>query len=93
VIYELRIYTVKPGAMDEWIAEWRGKIRPLRERAGFAVLGPWVADDSDQFLWILGHADFEAADAAYYQSAARVALDPDPARHLLEVEQRRMREP
>jgi len=33
-------------------------------------------------LWILGHEDFEVADARYYESEERRSMTPDPARHL-----------
>ncbi len=52
----LRIYTIKPGEMDDWIEEWRA-----------------------HFLRTEGLA---AANAAYYDSPERAALDPDPARHI-----------
>ncbi len=28
---ELRVYTVNPGAMEAWVAEWREHIYPLVE--------------------------------------------------------------
>jgi hypothetical protein len=80
---QLRVYQIKPGAMDEWIREWRVHVRPLRERHGFAVLGAWLAPNDDTFVWILAHEAFEAANDAYYASSERRALDPDPARHVL----------
>ena len=52
---------------------------------GFDVLGPWVGED-DRFVWLVGHEDLEAADAAYYASPERAALDPDPARLLADVQ-------
>ncbi len=76
--------------MDAWVAEWTSHVRPLRERAGFAVIGPWVTDD-DAFVWILGHDDFERANSAYYASAERQAVSPDPTRHLVATEHRLMR--
>ncbi len=91
--HQLRVYRVKPGAMQAWVAEWADRIRPLREHAGFEVLGPWVIQDEDTFVWILGHDDFEAADEAYYASTEREAVEPDPARHLLETEHRLMHSP
>jgi hypothetical protein len=57
-------------------------VAPLRERYGFRVSG-WLVDGSDEFVWLLEHDDqrsFDAADAAYYASAQRQALQPDPAR-------------
>ena len=79
--WELRMYRVKPGELDRWIDEWRATVKPLREAMGFDVLGPWVGED-DLFVWLVGHEGFEEADAAYYASPERAAVDPDPARLL-----------
>jgi hypothetical protein len=87
----LRIYTIRPGAMDAWLEEWREHVLPLRRRLGFEVLGAWVGEaesGEDTFTWLLGYdgADgIEAANAAYYASPERAALDPDPARHIAEA--------
>ena len=84
--YQLRIYRVRDGRMDDFVREWRERILPLRERHGFTVLGPWVIEAENRFVWIVGREDFEAADKTYYASPERTALEPDPARHLAEVE-------
>ena len=84
--YQLRVYRVKEGELDEWLAEWRDHVLPLRRAHGFEVLGPWVVRGENRFVWIIGHGDFEAANEAYYASPERRALDPDPARHLAETE-------
>jgi len=83
--WQLRMYRVKDGELDAWIDEWRRRVLPLRRSAGFEVLGPWVEREERLFVWLLGHHDFEAADAAYYASPERTSLDPDPARHLEEI--------
>jgi len=60
----------------------------LREGHGFEVVGAWVVEESDEFVWVIAHdgeGSFQEADAAYYASPERAALDPDPARHLTEV--------
>jgi hypothetical protein len=86
VEFQLRMYRVKPGAMDEWLAEWSAGVLPARRRYGFSVIGPWVVRDEDRFVWIVGHDDdFATADKAYYDSPERAALDPPPTRHLDEV--------
>jgi NIPSNAP len=88
---ELRIYTVQPGKMQDWLGEWRARIRPLREKLGFQILGPWIVEKDNQFLWILrytGRDSYETANAAYYKSPERKAFDPDPARHLAKTEYR-----
>jgi hypothetical protein len=87
--YQLRIYTVKPGKMSEWQAEWKAGIRPLRERLGFKVIGAWTIEEKNQFVWVLGYAgnlNWEEADSHYYASPDRTSLVPDPARHLAGTE-------
>jgi hypothetical protein len=47
-----------------------------------------VVEESSEFVWVIaygGEGTFAEADAAYYASPERAALDPDPARHLVEV--------
>ena len=90
---QLREYTVKPGEMDEWIAEWRAQIVPLRMKAGFKVLGAWTVDGTDQFVWIIaydGPKSWQEAEADYYGSPERKAVQPDPARHLAHTSARLM---
>ena len=91
--FQLREYTVKPGEMDEWIAEWRSKVAPLREKMGFEILGAWTVDGTDRFVWIIGYdgpKSWDEANDDYYASPERKALDPDPARHLTKTETRLM---
>lgn len=86
--FQIREYTVKPREMDEWIDEWRSKLVPLRQRLGFEVRGAWTVDGTDQFIWILeydGPKEWKEAEADYYASPERKALDPDPARHLAQT--------
>jgi hypothetical protein len=90
---ELRIYSVRPGSMENWLREWTARIRPLREKLGFTILGHWVVDGQDEFVWILrysGPNSYEAANRSYYESPERKALDPDPARHLVATAHRLM---
>jgi len=80
--------------MEEWLEEWHEHVRRLRLAHGFAVIGPWVGEDGETFVWVLGHdGDFEGADAAYYESKDRRALEPDPARHVAAQDVRFMRVP
>jgi hypothetical protein len=65
-------------------------ILPLRRKYGFEVVGAWTARDEDTFVWIIGHAEFEAANERYYASPERVSLDPDPTRHLAESDAKMM---
>ena len=80
--------------MGAWLEEWHEHVRRLRLAQGFSVVGPWVGEDGETFVWILGHDDdFESADAAYYDSPERRALDPDPARHVSAMRTIFMRSP
>ena len=91
--WQIREYTVKPGEMEAWLEEWRTQIVPLRRRHGFEVLGAWTVDGTDQFIWIISHrgpGSWADADAEYYGSPERKAMDPDPARHLAHVQARLM---
>jgi len=92
VEYQLRTYRVKPGEMDDWVAEWRQHVVPLRRAKGFEVFGGWRGERDDTFVWIVGYeGSFAEADAAYYASPERAAISPDPARHLGNVETRMLR--
>jgi hypothetical protein len=89
VEYQYRNYRIADGAMDEFLSEWRDVIVPLRRRFGFEVVGAWVAEEENGFIWILSYAGSEgyaARDAEYYSSAERKSLDPDPARHIVHAE-------
>jgi hypothetical protein len=93
VTSQIREYTVKPGEMADWVAEWRSRVVPLRRKFGFQIVGAWTVDGTDQFVWIItydGPKSWEQADADYYQSPERKALDPDPARHLAHTQTRLM---
>jgi NIPSNAP protein len=95
VTWQIREYTVKPGEMEDWLAEWRAKIVPLRQKFDFRVLGAWTVNGTDQFVWIIsytGPKSWQDADADYYNSAERKAIDPDPARHLAQTTSRLMSE-
>ena len=86
---QLRIYTIRPGEMGDWIAEWRRSIAPLRRRLGFEVVGAWTIESENRFVWVLRYAGaqtWEEADAAYYASPERAAIQPDPARHIEKAE-------
>ena len=90
---QLRDYRIRAGELDRFVEEWRNGVAPLRRAAGFEIAGAWTIPDEDRFLWLLAHPGgwdaFAEADATYYASPQRAALDPDPAR--LIGEQRNVR--
>ena len=94
---QLRDYRIHAGDLDTFVREWTTHLAPLRRATGFAIPAAWTVPEEDRFLWLLEHPGgwdaFEAADAAYFASPERAAIDPDPARlieeqrtlHLTEV--------
>jgi antibiotic biosynthesis monooxygenase (ABM) superfamily enzyme len=78
---QVRVYRVTPGRVCDFADEWRTRVAPLRRSFGFEIIGAWASEEADTFVWIISHtSDFAEADRAYYSSAERKALDPDPAR-------------
>lgn len=84
---QLRRYRTKPGQGRQFATEWREHVAPLRQQFGFRVNG-WLLDSGDEFVWVIEHdgnrESFEAAETAYYASAERKAMTPDPARLVAE---------
>lgn len=88
---QLRIYTINRGKLGQFAREWREKVAPLRLEHGFAIDGAWMMADTNQFVWFLryeGPADWAAKEAAYYASAGRMGMEPNPARLIARAEER-----
>ena len=83
--FELRRYEVKEGCLDAFARVWREQLLPLRQSFGFTVLGPWIITESNEFVWIVGHDDFDAATEAYYGSPQRGEVNPRPGELLERV--------
>jgi hypothetical protein len=92
--YQLRIYTIEHGRLAQFVDEWQTAVVPLRRRFGFEIVGAWQVPADDLFVWILaysGPGEFAARDRAYYDSAGRAAISPNPARLITQAETRLMR--
>ena len=79
---QLRDYRIRQGHMDDWIAGWENGVVPLRKEEGFVLIGAWVDRSHDRFLWVVGYSGvdgFEAAEARYHASPARLGLTPNPS--------------
>jgi len=82
----LREYRIEDGHLEDFVREWRELVLPLRVSLGFSVFGPWVEREASRFVWIVGYdGDIRAANDAYYASPERAAMDPDPARLVVET--------
>jgi hypothetical protein len=79
---QLRDYRIRHGYMDDWIAGWREGIVPLREQAGFQLLGAWMDRPHDRFVWVVGYAapdGFKAAEERFHALPERLSLHPNPS--------------
>jgi hypothetical protein len=86
--FQLRVYRIAEGRLDEFVRDWRRLILPLRQELGFSVVGPWIEREGSRFVWLLGYdGDFREANERYYRSDKRAAMNPDPARFIAEIEE------
>jgi hypothetical protein len=79
--WELRIYTINRGRLDDFVAAWLEGVYPLRLEQGFKIPAAWVSRANNQFIWILGYdgeESWEDKQRAYYDSNARQSLEVDP---------------
>jgi hypothetical protein len=86
---ELRDYTLAAGRLDEFVDGWRLGVVPLRQAHGYQIDGVWLVREEDRFIWLLSldvpAAEWQARNDAYYADPRRTALDPDPARLIVEA--------
>jgi hypothetical protein len=89
MLCQVRTYTVREGAMDEFVALWRDHIVPARKQHGFHVEGAWRSPDDRAFVWVVGHDapdGWDSAEHAYYDSPERTNLPRNPADFLSKLE-------
>ncbi len=80
---QLRLYTINQGRLRQFAEEWKANVLPLRLEHGFRVHGAWIIEETNQFAWLVGYdgpESWEAKESAYYASADRKAMAPNPAR-------------
>jgi hypothetical protein len=87
---QLRIYTINRGSLRQFAEEWKNHVLPLRIEHGFQIDGAWLIEETNQFAWLMryeGSESWEEKEQAYYSSADRKAVDPDPARLIARPEE------
>jgi len=85
--FQLRVYRIEAGWLDEFVDEWRRLILPVRQQLGFSIVGPWINREESRFVWLVGYdGNIREANERYYSSDERAAMDPDPARLITESE-------
>jgi len=88
--YQLRIYEVKDGQMEDFLGIFPAVVE-ARQAVGFEVLGAWTIPEENQFIWIVGAEDgIETTSERYYASEQRRAIEPEPAKLLETIDTRTM---
>lgn len=75
MIYQLRIYTINRGAMDDFLTHFKEQTMPLHEKVGMPIVSTLVNRPQNEFIWCRTFADAADRDAkqAAFQQAARDA--------------------
>jgi quinol monooxygenase YgiN len=72
---EVRIYTMKPGKLDDFVEIFRNDIMPTSATFGVRVHAAWRNDAANEFVWIRSYDD-EATLERYSNSPERAAYSP-----------------
>jgi hypothetical protein len=75
MIYDFRVYTLRPGATPDYMAAVKEVALPIREKYGIKLAGWYYSDvgDLNQVVHIWGYRDHEHMKEA----KAQVNSDPD----------------
>jgi hypothetical protein len=89
-VMQLRLYTIDKGRLDDFAAAWRNGVYPLRLKMEYRIPFAAKIPATNQFVWLLaydGPESWDKKEAAYYGSAERKAISPDPAQWIARPEQ------
>jgi hypothetical protein len=89
-VVQLRLCTIDKGRLDDFARAWHAGVYPLRLKMGYRIPFAATIPATNQFVWLVaydGPESWEAKEAAYYASAARTQLSPDPAQWIARPEQ------
>lgn len=79
-------FRIRTGHLEQFTKEWMTGVVPLRESFGFSFIGAWSLPESNELVAVVQHeGDYADVDRAYYESAERRQLTPDPAIHIEEA--------
>jgi quinol monooxygenase YgiN len=72
---EVRIYTMKPGKLDDFIEIFQSGIMPTSAEFGIRIHAAWKHEAKNEFVWVRSYEDQEALDR-YSSSPARALYTP-----------------
>ncbi|MBZ0302009.1 MAG: NIPSNAP family protein [Anaerolineae bacterium] len=65
MFFELRQYQIQPGKREEWVQFMDEVIIPFQMSKGMTILGSFVDEESNQYIWIRRFEDEESRKALY----------------------------
>ena len=89
-VMQLRLYTIDKGRLDDFAKAWRAGVYPLRLKMGYQIPFAATIPTTNQFIWLLtydGPDSWEQKEAAYYGSAERKQLSPNPSQWIARPEE------
>lgn len=92
---QLRIYDIAPGRMEEFAAKVASDVIPARKKYGFGVIGPWVNEADNQYVWLVsydGELSWDDAVTRYMSSPERSGMGWDPMDYIEKMDTRLMRD-
>ena len=72
---ELRIYSMHPGKLDEFVEFFKGNIVPTSAMYDVTVQAAWRHDEKNEFVWIRSYRD-EKTLKRYSDSPERAVYSP-----------------
>lgn len=75
MVTEVRIYTMKPGKLDDFVRIFTEHIMPTSAAFGIRVHAAWRHDPKNEFVWIRSYDD-QATLERYSNSPERAVYTP-----------------
>ena len=86
---QLRIYDLYPHTWEEFAEKVNKEIVPIRLDHGFRLDGPWLVEETCQYVWIVyyeGHGTFAEAEERYEADPRWDDLSFDPMDYISNVD-------
>ena len=89
-IYEVRVYRINPGMMDGFVKFMGEKLVPYEERMGMQMLGHFVAEEENTYVWIRTYPDMETqariSDEMHATAEWRESIAPEVGQYIDKIE-------
>ena len=82
---EVRIYTIKPGRLDDFVSIFTDEIMPTSAKFGVRVHAAWRNDEANELVWVRSYDDAETLSA--YSNSPERAVYAERSHECLESTQ------